>query len=102
MVFECEGVRYDTADMEVHETGALHEPFVFVTPDLNCVFVQTMDHQRGVGIHQAGEAEIRRLWDAYGIASLLRALSVLGADAGTGQGGHAAAPARAPARRVTP
>ena len=85
MLFECEGRRYDTCDMDTYETGKAHEPFVYVTSDLTCVFVQTMDRNQGVGMHQASEAAIRRLWDCYGIERLLRVLAVLGRDPNTGQ-----------------
>ena len=78
MIFECEGVRYDTSSMDVYYTGKAHQPAVYVTPDLKCVFVLTMDRNQGVGVHQADAEEIRRLWNKYDIAALLRVLSTLG------------------------
>lgn len=85
MTFVCEGKRYDTSDMDAFETNATQEPVLHVTRDLKSVFVQTMCRSTGVGMHEADETEIRRLWDAYGMAVLLRVLAVLGKDPETGE-----------------
>ena len=74
MVFEWDGMRYDTASMKSFNTGARHEPVIYVTRDGRCVFVQTMDRSRGVAMHRASASEIRRLAQQHGIPELLQAL----------------------------
>lgn len=85
MTFVCEGKRYDTLAMDGYETKAAHEPVVYITRDLKSVFVQTMSRSNGVGVHQADDTEIRRLWKAYGTATLLRVLAVMGDHPATGK-----------------
>ena len=84
MTFECEGTRYDTSDMDRHDTGEPHEPFIYITRDLRCVFVQTWDRCKGVNVHHADDAEIGLLWQVYGLAPLLRVLGLTGRDPATG------------------
>jgi len=74
MVFEWDGVRYDTASMKSFNTGTRHEPVIYLTQDGRCVFVQAMDRSRGVTMHRASAHEIRRLAEQYNIPELLEAL----------------------------
>ena len=75
MIFQCDGRRYDTSDMECFQTGQPHQPAVYITNDLRCVFVQTTEGDDGLAVRQAGEAEIRQLWQDHGVSTLLRVLA---------------------------
>ena len=88
MTFECEGTRYDTCEMDRIDTGDAQTPAVYITRDLSHVFVQTWDEWEGVHIHEADDAEIRLLWQAHGIAPLLRVLAVAGRDPAAGPCRH--------------
>jgi hypothetical protein len=88
MVFECEGTRYDTCEMDRIDTDARHEQAVYITRDLSRVFVQTWDDSEGVHIHEADDAKIGLLWQTYGIAQLLRVLAVAGREPPAGPCRH--------------
>jgi len=70
MVFEVEGVRYDSVALVAHRTGVAHMPLVYTTMDYKRVFVVTQSKWNGVQVHRADEAEVARLADELGIADL--------------------------------
>jgi len=72
MVFEVEGVRYDSVTLVAHRTGVAHMPLVYVTMDFKRVFVVTQSKWNGVQVHRADDAEVARLADELGIADLRR------------------------------
>ena len=75
MQFRENGVRYDTARMEVHRTGCAHRPLVYVAADDaggRAVFVVTCDRGRGVDVHRADEREAADLAARFGIPRLNR------------------------------
>ena len=72
MVFEVEGVRYDSVTLVAHRTGVAHMPLVYTTMDYKRVFVVTQSKWNGVQVHRADEAEVARLADELGIADLAR------------------------------
>ena len=74
MVFEVEGVRYDSVALVAHRTGVAHAPIIYVTMDFKKVFVVTLSKWNGVRVHRADEAEVARLAEELGIAELTRAV----------------------------
>jgi hypothetical protein len=74
MVFNCDGKTYDSQQMRVYETRDVARPMVYVTLDLECAFVVTMDRWKGVSVHRADEAEVKSLAAQFNIPDLLRAL----------------------------
>jgi hypothetical protein len=72
MVFEVEGVRYDSVTLIAHRTGVAHMPLVYVTMDFKHVFAVTLSKWNGVQVHRADEAEVARLAEELGIADLTR------------------------------
>ena len=72
MVFEVEGVRYDSVALIAHRTGVPHMPLVYVTMDYRQVFVVTQSKWNGVQVHRADEAEVARLAEELGIVDLAR------------------------------
>ena len=74
MVFEVEGVRYDSVTLIAHRTGVAHMPLVYVTMDFKRVFVVTLSKWNGVRVHRADEAEVARWAEELGIPDLNRAL----------------------------
>ena len=72
MVFEVEGVRYDSVTLVAHRTGVAHMPLVYVTMDFKRVFVVTQSKWNGVAVHRADDAEVARLAEELGIADLRR------------------------------
>ena len=74
MVFEVEGVRYDSVTLIAHRTGVPHMPLVYVTMDYRRVFVVTQSKWNGVRVHRADEEEVARLAKEFGIEELTRAV----------------------------
>jgi hypothetical protein len=74
MVFEVEGVRYDSVALVAYRTGVAHMPLVYVTMDFKRVFVVTLSKWNGVRVHRADEADVARLADELGLADLTRAV----------------------------
>jgi hypothetical protein len=74
MVFEVEGVRYDSVTLIAHRTGVAHMPLVYVTMDYKQVFVVTLSKWNGVRVHRADEDEVARLAEEFGIEELTRAV----------------------------
>ena len=74
MVFEVEGVRYDSVALIGYRTGCAHTPLVYVTMDYKRVFVVTIWKWQGVKVHRADEAEVERLAEQFGIEDLSRTL----------------------------
>ena len=74
MVFEVEGVRYDSVTLIAHRTGVAHMPLVYVTMDYKQVFVVTLSKWNGVRVHRAGDDEVARLAGEFGIEGLTRAV----------------------------
>ena len=74
MVFEIEGVRYDSVALVAHRTNVAHMPLVYVTMDYKQVFVVTLSKWDGVRVHRADEREVARLAEETGIAELTRTL----------------------------
>ena len=72
MVFEVEGVRYDSVTLIAHRTGRPHMPLVYVTMDYRKVFVVTLSKWNGVRVHRADEQEVARLAEELGIDDLTR------------------------------
>jgi hypothetical protein len=72
MVFEIEGVRYDSVALIAHRTGRPHMPLVYVTMDFKHVFVVTLSKWNGVRVHRADEVEVARLAEELGIDDLTR------------------------------
>ncbi len=74
MVFEVEGVRYDSVALIAHRTGCAHMPLVYVTMDHKQVFVVSLSKWNGVRVHRADEEEVGRLAEQFGIDELTRAV----------------------------
>jgi hypothetical protein len=74
MVFEVEGVRYDSVTLIGHRTGVPHMPLVYVTMDYRRVFVVTQSKWNGVRVHRADEAEVARLAEELDLPELTRAV----------------------------
>jgi hypothetical protein len=74
MVFEVEGVRYDSVTLIAHRTGRPHMPLVYVTMDYRQVFVVTLSKWNGVRVHRADGQEVERLAEEFGIEGLTRAV----------------------------
>ena len=73
MDFLCEGKTYAATDLNVFDTGDALVPRVFVTRDLRCVFVQTVDPYKGARVHRADAVEIKSLAARFNLPDLLRA-----------------------------
>jgi hypothetical protein len=73
MDFLCEGKAYAVTDLKVFDTGDEVVPRVYVTRDLRCVFVQTVDPYKGPRVHRADPVEIKSLAARFNIPDLLRA-----------------------------
>jgi hypothetical protein len=74
MVFEVEGVRYDSVTLIAYRTGRPHMPLVYVTMDYKRVFVVTLSKWNGVRVHRADEEEAARLAEEFGIEELTGAV----------------------------
>jgi hypothetical protein len=74
MTFECNGVRYDTADLIVFETGEAGMPYVYMTRDHRRVLVGRVDRWKGFEIREADAVEIKALAARFRIEDLRRAL----------------------------
>ena len=73
MEFACQGKTYDRSELAVFETGDPAVPRAYLTPDLRCVFVETVDPYKGTRIHVADAVEIKALAARYNLPELLRA-----------------------------
>ena len=73
MDFLCDGKTYALSDLKVFYTGDVALPRVFLTQDLRCVFVQTVDPYKGAKVHRADGLEIKSLAARFNLPDLLRA-----------------------------
>ena len=73
MHFLCEGKSYALTDLEVFDTGDAAVPRVYVTRDLRCVFVQTVDPYKGARLHRADALEIKSPAARFNLPDFLRA-----------------------------
>lgn len=74
MTFECNGVRYDSDDLYVYETGDAYVPLVYMTRDELCVFMVEMHRWEGAQVRQLDNAEIAQVAKRFGIEDLRRAI----------------------------
>jgi hypothetical protein len=74
MTFECNGVRYDSDDLYVYDTGDAYVPLVYMTRDELCVFVVEMHRWEGAQVRQLDNAEIAELVERFGLEDLRRAI----------------------------
>jgi len=74
MTFECDGVRYDSDDLYVYETGDAYVPLVYMTRDEACVFVVEMHRWEGALVRQLDNAEIADAARRFGIEEIRRAI----------------------------
>ena len=73
MTFLCDGMRYDSAEMETFETGEPIMPLVCMTRDQRLVFVVAVDRRTGVRAYRADGPQIRQLARRFGLPRLLLA-----------------------------
>jgi hypothetical protein len=74
MTFECNGVRYDSDDLYVFETGDAYVPLVYMSRDEACVFVVEIHRWEGAQVRQLDNAEIADVVRRFAIEDLRRAI----------------------------
>jgi hypothetical protein len=74
MTFECNGVRYDSDQLYVYETGDAYVPLVYMTRDEACVFVLEVHRWEGAVVRQLANAEIAEVAGRFGIEEIRRAI----------------------------
>ena len=74
MTFECDGQRYDSAELIEYRTGDGHTPLVYATPDHGRVFVAEVDRWDGVDVRPVDAPEIKSLAERFDLPELLQAI----------------------------
>jgi hypothetical protein len=74
MTFECDGQRYDSAELIEYRTGDGHTPLIYTTPDHGRVFVAVVDRWNGVDVRPVEAAEIETLATRFDLPELRRAI----------------------------
>ena len=74
MQFTCDDTTYETTDMTTYRTQDAQIPLIYMTKDLQRVFVVSVNRWTGTRVRRADALEIERMAKRFQIEDLLRAL----------------------------